>query len=73
MVIIYVYMHERAKKSPIYVAYTQIGNLRIRNLCMRRKKLHKPSYAYTHIHYGAKEITALISYDICRFVRCVGK
>ncbi len=26
--------------------HTQIGNLRIRNLRMRRKKLCKPSYAY---------------------------
>ncbi len=59
MVIFYVYMRERAKKSPFYVAYTQIGNLRIRNLCMRRKKLRKPSYAYMHIRYGAKEIAAL--------------
>ncbi len=25
------------KKSPFYVAYTQIGNLRIENLRMRRK------------------------------------
>jgi hypothetical protein len=30
MVIFYVCMRERAKKSPFYVAYTQIGNLRIR-------------------------------------------
>ncbi len=37
MVIFYVYMRERAKKSPFYVAYTQIGNLRIGNLRMRRK------------------------------------
>ncbi len=59
MVIFYVYMCERAKKSPFYVAYTQIGNLRIGNLCMRRKKLHKPSYAYMRVRYGAKEITAL--------------
>ncbi len=44
MVIFYVYMRERAKKSPFYVAYTQIGNLRIGNLRMRRKKLRKPSY-----------------------------
>jgi hypothetical protein len=65
MVIFYVYMRERAKKSPFYVAYTQIGNLRIGNLRignlrMRRKKLPKPSYAYMRsIRYGAKEITAL--------------
>jgi hypothetical protein len=59
MVIFYVYMRERAKKSPFYVAYTQIGNLRIGNLRMRRKKLRKPSYAYMRIRYGAKEITAL--------------
>ncbi len=40
-------MGERAKKSPFfYVEYTQIGNLCIRNLRMRRKKLCKPSYAY---------------------------
>ncbi len=58
MVIFYVYMCERAKKSPFYVAYTQIGNLRIGNLCMRRKKLCKPSYTYMCIRYGAKEITA---------------
>ncbi len=58
MVIFYVYMRERAKKSPFYVAYTQIGNLRIGNLRMRSKKLRKPSYAYMHIRYGAKEITA---------------
>ncbi len=32
MVIFYVYMRERVKKSPFYVAYTQIGNLRIGNL-----------------------------------------
>ncbi len=37
MVIFYVYMRERAKKSPFYVAYTQIGNLRKGNLCMQRK------------------------------------
>jgi hypothetical protein len=53
------YMRERAKKSPFYEAYTQIGNLRIRNLRMRRKKLRKLSYAYMRIRYGAKEITAL--------------
>jgi hypothetical protein len=58
MVIFYVYMRERAKKSPFYVAYTQIGNLRIENLRMGRKKLRKPSYAYMRIRYGAKEITA---------------
>ncbi len=58
MVIFYVYMRERAKKSLFYVAYTQIGNLRIGNLCMQRKKLCKPSYAYMPIPYGAKEITA---------------
>jgi hypothetical protein len=60
MVIFYVYMRERAKKSPFYVAYTQIGNLCIENLRMRRKKLCKPSYAYMCICYGAKEITALV-------------
>jgi hypothetical protein len=60
MVVFYVYVRERAKKSPFYVAYTQIGNLRIGNLCMRRKKLCKPSYAYMRIGYGAKEITALV-------------
>jgi hypothetical protein len=60
MVIFYVYMRERAKKSPFYVAYTQIGNLCIGNLRMRRKKLCKPSYAYMRICYGAKEITALV-------------
>jgi hypothetical protein len=49
MVIFYVYMRERAKKSPFYVAYTQIGNLRIGNLHMRRKKLRKPSYAYAYV------------------------
>jgi hypothetical protein len=59
MVIFYVYMHERTKKSSFYVAYTQIGNLRIGNLCIRRTKLCKPSYAYMRIRYGAKEITAL--------------
>ncbi len=59
MVIFYVYMRERAKKSPFYVAYTQIGNLCIGNLRMRRKKLRKPSYAYMRIRYGAKEITVL--------------
>ncbi len=58
MVIFYVYMREQAKKSPFYAAYTQIGNLRIGNLCMRMKKLRKPSYAYMHIRYVAKEITA---------------
>ena len=58
MVIFYVYMRERAKKSPFYVAYTQIGNLRIGNLRMRRKKLCKPSYSYMRIRYGAKEITS---------------
>ncbi len=58
MVIFYVYMRERAKKSPFYVAYTQIENLCIKNLCMRRKKLRKPSYGYMRIRYGAKEITA---------------
>jgi hypothetical protein len=58
MVIFYVYMRERAKKSPFYVTYTQIGNLRIGNLRMRRKKLRKPSYVYMRIRYGAKEITA---------------
>ncbi len=46
MVIFYVYMCERAKKSPFYVAYTQIGNLRIGNLRMQREKLRKPSFAY---------------------------
>ena len=46
MVIFYVYMHERAKKSPFYVAYMQIGNLCIGNLCMRRRKLRK---RLTHI------------------------
>jgi hypothetical protein len=51
-------MREREKKSPFYVAYTQIGNLRIGNLRMRRKKLRKLSYAYMRIRYGAKEITA---------------
>jgi hypothetical protein len=51
-------MRERAKKSPFYVAYTQIGNLRIGNLHMRRKKLRKPSYAYMLTRYGDKEITA---------------
>ncbi len=59
MVIFYVYMRKRAKKSPFYVAYTQIGNLCIGNLCIRRKKLCKPSYGYIRIGYGAKEITAL--------------
>jgi hypothetical protein len=58
MVIFYVYMRERAKKSPFYVAYTQIGNILIGNLRMRRKKLRKPSYTYMRIHYRAKEITA---------------
>ena len=48
-------MRERAKKSPFYVAYTQIGNLR-----MQRKKRRKPSYAYMRIRYGAKEITASV-------------
>ncbi len=47
-------MRERAKKSPFYVAYMQIGNLRIGNLCMRRKKLCKPSYAYMRIRYGSQ-------------------
>ncbi len=47
-------MRERAKKSPFYVAYTQIGNvrienLRIKNLHMRRKKLRKPSHAYAYV------------------------
>ena len=41
-------MRERAKKSPFYVD-TQIGNLRIGNLRMRRKKLCKPSYAYAYV------------------------
>ncbi len=58
MVIFYVYIRKREKKSPFYVAYMQIENLRIENLCMRRKKLRKPSYAYMRIRYGAKEITA---------------
>ncbi len=62
MVIFYVYMRKRAKKSPFYIAYTQIGNLCIENLCMRRKKLCKPSYTYMRttygIRYGAKEIIA---------------
>jgi hypothetical protein len=58
MVIFHVHMREQAKKSPFYVAYTQIGNLRIGNLRMRRKKLCKPSYAYMRVRYGAKEITA---------------
>jgi hypothetical protein len=58
MVIFYVYMRERSKKSQFYVAYTQIGNLRIENLRMRRKKLREPSYAYMRIRYGPKEITA---------------
>ena len=59
MVIFYVYMREQAKKSPFYVAYTQIGNLCIGNLRMRRKKLCKPLNTYMCIRYGAKEITAL--------------
>ncbi len=59
MVIFCVYTCERAKKSPFYVAYTQIGNLCIENLRMRRKKHRKPSYVYMRIRYGAKEITAL--------------
>ncbi len=51
MVIFYVYMRKRAKKSPFYVgvAYTQIVNLCIGNLHMRRKKLRKPSYAYAYV------------------------
>ncbi len=48
------------QRITFYVAYTQIGNLRIGNLRMQRKKLCKPSYAYMRIRYGAKEITALV-------------
>jgi hypothetical protein len=59
MIIFYVYMRKRAKKSLFYVAYTQIGNLRIGNLRMQRKKRCKPSYAYMRIRYGTKKITAI--------------
>ncbi len=37
MVIFYVYMRERAKKSPFYVAYTQIGNLCIETFACEGK------------------------------------
>jgi hypothetical protein len=59
MVIFYVYMRERAKKSPFYVAYTRKTVCEVFNLRMQRKKLRKPSYAYMRVRYGAKEITAL--------------
>ena len=61
MVIFYVYMRERAKKSPFYVAYTQIGNLCIRNLRMRRKKLRKPSYAYMRISLSARPTAKILA------------
>ncbi len=54
----YVYMHERAEKSPFYVAYTRKTVCEVFFLRMRRKKLRKLSYAYMRIRYGAKEINA---------------
>ena len=47
MVVFYVYARVGEE---ITVAYTQIGNLCIGNLCMRRKKLRKPSYEYMRIY-----------------------
>ncbi len=70
MVIFYVYMRKRVKKSPFYVAYMQIGNLCIGNLCMQRKKLRKPSYPHMRILYGAKEITALVYNTVVRLCSC---
>jgi hypothetical protein len=55
MVIFYVYMRERAKKSPFYVAYTQIDEETF--ACEGKNFANR--LARMCIRYGAKEITAL--------------
>ncbi len=57
-VILYMYLNNFTKKSRFYRADTQIENFKIVFLCLRRKTIHAPSYAYLRICVFSKKITA---------------